>query len=80
MSICHVTWKPGFLREEHTSSKCQTPSNVSICPLGSDTPTICSPVDEDDQHADETLPESWDWTKTTSEVKMLDVDVVTPGL
>ncbi len=34
-AICPVQWKPGFIREENTSPKCQTPSNVSICPLKS---------------------------------------------
>ncbi len=32
-AICLVQWKPGFIREENTSPKCLTPSNVSICPL-----------------------------------------------
>ncbi len=27
-AICPVQWKPGFIREENTSPKCQTPSNV----------------------------------------------------
>ncbi len=49
-TICPVQRKPGFIREENTSPKCQTPSNVSICPLKSVT-------DEDDEHADELL---WD--------------------
>ncbi len=58
-AICPVQWKPGFIREENTSPKCQTPSNVSICPLKSVTTTNCSQVDpnEDDEHADK-LP--WD--------------------
>ncbi len=59
-AICLVQWKPGFIREEHTSPKYQTPSNVSICPLKSVTTTNCSQVEtptEDDEHADE-LP--WD--------------------
>ncbi len=34
-AILPVQWKPGFIREENTSPKCQTPSNVSICPLKS---------------------------------------------
>ncbi len=34
-TICPVQWKPGFIREENTSPKCQTPSNVSIFPLKS---------------------------------------------
>ncbi len=38
-AICPVQWKPGFIREENTSPKCQTPSNVSICPLKSVTTT-----------------------------------------
>ncbi len=59
-AICPVQWKSGFIREENTSLKCQTPSNVSICPLKS--PTMMNWVsvrdpDEDDEHADE-LP--WD--------------------
>ncbi len=59
-AICPVQSKPGFICEENTSPKCQTPSNVSICPLKSVTTTNCSQVetpDEDDEHADE-LP--WD--------------------
>ncbi len=44
-SICPVQWKPGFIREENTSPKCQTPSNVSICPLKSVTTTNCSQVE-----------------------------------
>ncbi len=43
--ICPVQWKPGLIREENTSPKCQTPSNVSICPLKSDTTTNCSQVE-----------------------------------
>ncbi len=41
-AICPVQWKPGFICEENTSPKCQTPSNVSICPLKSVTMTNCS--------------------------------------
>ncbi len=41
-AICPVQWKPGFIREENTSPKCQTPSNVSIYPLKSFTMTNCS--------------------------------------
>ncbi len=44
-AICPVHWKPGFLREENTSPKCQTPSNVSICPLKSVTTTNCCQVE-----------------------------------
>ncbi len=44
-AICPVQWKPGFIREENTSPKCQTPSNVSICPLKSVTMTNCSQVE-----------------------------------
>ncbi len=44
-AICPVQWKPGFIREENTSLKCQTPSNVSICPLKSVTMTNCSQVE-----------------------------------
>ncbi len=43
-AICPVQWKPGFIREENTSPKCQTPSNVSICPLKSVMMTNCSQV------------------------------------
>ncbi len=43
-AICPVQWKPGFIREENTSPKCQTPSNVSICPLKSVKMTNCSQV------------------------------------
>ncbi len=43
-AICPVKWKPGFIREENTSPKCQTPSNVSICPLKSVTMTNCSQI------------------------------------
>ncbi len=44
-AICPVQWKPGFIREENTSPKCQTPSNVSIYPLKSVTMTNCSQVE-----------------------------------
>ncbi len=44
-AICPVQWKPGFICEENTSPKCQTPSNVSICPLKSVTMTNCSQVE-----------------------------------
>ncbi len=44
-SICPVQWKPGFIREENTFPKCQTQSNVSICPLKSVTTTNCSQVE-----------------------------------
>ncbi len=44
-AICPVQWKPGFIREENTSPKCQTPSNVSICPLKSVTTTNYSQVE-----------------------------------
>ncbi len=44
-AICPVQWKPVFIREENTSPKCQTPSNVSICPLKSVTTTNCSQVE-----------------------------------
>ncbi len=44
--ICHVQWKLyWFIREENTSSKCLTPSNVSICPLKSVTMMNCSQVE-----------------------------------
>ncbi len=44
-AICPGQSKPGFIREKNTSPKCQTPSNVSICPLKSDTTTNCSQVE-----------------------------------
>ncbi len=44
-AICPVQSKPGFICEENTSPKCQTPSNVSICPLKSVTTTNCSQVE-----------------------------------
>ncbi len=44
-AICPVQWKPGFIREENTSPKCQTPSNESLCPLKSVTTTNCSQVE-----------------------------------
>lgn len=31
-AICPVQWKQGFIHEEKTSPKCQTPSNLSIFP------------------------------------------------
>ncbi len=34
-----------FIREENTSPKCQTPSNVSICPLESVMTTNCSQIE-----------------------------------
>ncbi len=43
--ICPVQRKPGFIREENTSPKCQTPSNASICPLKLVTTTNCSQVE-----------------------------------
>ncbi len=90
--ICPVQWKPGFIHEKNTSPKCQTPSNVSICPLKSLTTTNCSQVkypDEDGEHADE-VPWNgfWQfltdccsscpggWSQTILEVKMLDVEVL----
>ncbi len=48
---CHTRCLPsalysgGFIREENTSPKCQTPSNVSICPLKSVMTTNCSQVE-----------------------------------
>ncbi len=44
-AICPVQWKPGFIHEENTSPKCQTLSNVTICPLKSVTMTNCSQVE-----------------------------------
>ncbi len=55
-AICPVQWKPGFIREENTSPKCQMPSNVSICPLKSgydDELQSGRDPDEDNEHADE---------------------------
>ncbi len=43
-AICTVQCKPGFIREENTSPKCQMPSNVSICPFKSITTTKCCQV------------------------------------
>ncbi len=40
-AICPVQRKPGFIREENTSTQCQTPSNVSICPLKTVTTMNC---------------------------------------
>ncbi len=44
-AICPAQWKPGFIREENTSPKCQTPLNVSICPLKSVRTMNCSQVE-----------------------------------
>ncbi len=44
-AICPVQWKPGFIREENTSPKCQTSSKVTICPLKLVTTTNCSQVE-----------------------------------
>ncbi len=41
-AICPIQWKPGFIREENTSLKCQMTSNV---PLKSLTTTNCSQVE-----------------------------------
>ena len=41
-------WKPGFICEENTSPTCQTPLNVSICPLKSVTTTNCSQIEVSD--------------------------------
>ncbi len=43
-AICPVQWKTGFIREENTSLKCKTPSNVRIRPLKSVTTVNCSHV------------------------------------
>nr|XP_054606326.1 uncharacterized protein LOC129166834 [Nothobranchius furzeri] len=43
-AICPEQCKPRFIREENTSPTCQTPSNVSICPLKSVTATSWSQV------------------------------------
>ncbi len=59
-AIYPVQWKPGFIREENTSPKCQLPLNVSICPLKvsyDDELQSGRDPDEDDEHAYE-LP--WD--------------------
>ncbi len=57
--ICPAQWKPWFIHEENSSPKCQTPSNVSICPQVDYDDELQSGRDpnEDDEHADE-LP--WD--------------------
>ncbi len=44
-TISPVQWNPRFIREENTFPKCQTPLNVSICPLKSVTTTNCSQVE-----------------------------------
>ncbi len=44
-AICPVQRKPGFIRVENISPKCQMPSNVSICPLKSISTTNCSQVE-----------------------------------
>ncbi len=44
-TICTVQWQPWFIREENTSPKFQTPSNVSICPVKSVTTTKCTQVE-----------------------------------
>ncbi len=44
-AICPVQWKPRFIREENSSPKCQTPSNLSVCPLKSVKMTNCSQVE-----------------------------------
>ncbi|XP_070400532.1 TRAF family member-associated NF-kappa-B activator isoform X7 [Nothobranchius furzeri] len=43
-AICPEQCKPRFIREENTCPMCQTPSNVSICPLKSVTATSWSQV------------------------------------
>ncbi len=43
-AICLVQWKPGFIHEENTSPKCQTPWKVSIYPLKSIMVKNCSQV------------------------------------
>ena len=50
-AICPEQWKPGFIHEENTSPTCQTPSNVSICPLKS--VQSGRDLDEDGERADE---------------------------
>ncbi len=44
-AIWPVQWKPGFIHEENTSPKCQTPSNASICPLKLAMTMNCSQVE-----------------------------------
>ncbi len=44
-AICPIQWKPGFILEENTTTKCQTSSNVSICPLKLVTMTNCSQIE-----------------------------------
>ncbi len=48
-AIYPVQWKRGFIHEENTSPKCQTPLNVSICPLKSVTTMNCSQVETPDE-------------------------------
>jgi hypothetical protein len=43
-AICPVQLKPGFIREEQTSSACQWPLKVSLCPLKSVTTPNLSQV------------------------------------
>ncbi len=43
-AICPLQWKPGFIREENTSPKCQMTSNVSICPLESNCSLVETPM------------------------------------
>ncbi len=58
-AICPVQWKPGFIREENTSPKCQTPSYEHLpTQVGYDNELQSGrDPDEDDEHADE-LPET----------------------
>ncbi len=86
-AICPVQWKPGFIREENTSPKCQTPSNVSIFPLKSVTTTsvqMSFPETVSDSLCRNSLVMQTDcysscpggWCQTILEVKMLDVEVL----
>ncbi len=91
-AIYTVQWKSGFIREENTSPKCQTLSNVSICPLKSATTTNCSQV-EMQMNFPETVSDSLcrnslvmqtdccssclsGWSQTILEVKMLNAEVL----
>ncbi len=81
-AICPVQWKLGFIREENTSPKCQTPSNMSICPLKSVTTSMQISFVEmvSDSLCRNSLVMQTDccssWSQTILEVKMLDVEVL----
>ncbi len=85
-AICPVQWKLGFIREENTSPKCQTPSNMSICTLKSVTTSMQMSFVEtvSDSLCRKSLVMQTDccssclggWSQTILEAKMLDVDVL----